>query len=186
MISTSAPASAPAFNGSTVRAPKDVRYLHEGFASQASSASLYSGFGAHFVAKMLAKYHTLDVRRVPRVQSLLLFPRPLIEPRPYNCWHTQCATHSLDVSCARSHWSCYYGLTGLRLRVARTRVHANRDYTHDLLHLVDDLFAAKVERQIERTNGVQVPPYRLRQMLYDNLACPSGHLFRNLLAPSGL
>lgn len=61
-------------HGLQAPAPIDDCLLYENISSQASSASTLSGFQTYFVARMQAEYCTLDMSRVPCIQSLKFAP----------------------------------------------------------------------------------------------------------------
>ena len=133
--------------------PPDERILYDDSSSQTSSSLSPSGLRADFVAHMQAAYRTLDMRRVPRIQPLQ-FP-----PSADRTAATQLLIRSMrdalsgifdvadptgTVTMDSPVWAS--GWNAPLLKLTKAAINANRDDTHDLHRLVDDLFSQLQER----------------------------------------
>ena len=151
---------APAPAGPFPHGPPDERTLCDDSSSQTSSNLSPSGLRADFVAHMQAAYRTLDMRRVPRIQPLQ-FP-----PSADRTAATQLLTRSMrdalsgifdvadptgTVTMDSPVWVS--GWNAPLLKLTKAAINANRDDTHDLHRLVDDLFSQLQERLSSRSGG---------------------------------
>ena len=133
--------------------PPDERILYDDSSSQTSSSLSPSGLRADFVAHMQAAYRTFDMRRVPRIQPLQ-FP-----PSADRTAATQLLIRSMrdalsgifdvadptgTVTIDSPVW--VLGWNASLLKLTKAAINANRDDTHDLHRLVDDLFSQLQER----------------------------------------
>ena len=131
----------------------DERILYDDSSSQTSSNLSPSGLRADFVAHMQAAYRTLGMRRVPRIQPLQ-FP-----PSADRTAATQLLIRSMrdalsgifdvadptgTVTMDSPVWVS--GWNAPLLKLTKAAINANRDDTHDLHRLVDDLFSQLQER----------------------------------------
>ena len=145
---TPATSFAPVLNGPLTPPPPDEGILYDDSSSQASNSSSSSGLHADFVAGLQAAYRTLDMRRVPRVQPLQ-FP-----PSAYRTAAPQLLIRSLrDALSGIFDVADPTGAVTLTLPVwvpgwhsplfkfTKAAITSNRDDTHDLHRLVDDLFS---------------------------------------------
>ena len=151
---------APALNGPLTPPPPDGRILYDDSSSQASNTSSSLGLRADFVANLQAAYRTLDMRRVPRVQPLQVPPST-----------DRAAATQLLISSIRDAFSESFDVanpTGTvtmnspvwvlgwhapHLKLTKAAINANRDDTHDLHGLVDDLFSQLQERTMTGSSG---------------------------------
>ena len=144
---------APAPCGPLTHGPPDERILCDDSSSQTSSTSSSLGLRADFVANMQAAYRTLDMRRVPRIQPLQ-FP-----PSADRTAATQLLIRSMrdalsgifdvadptgTVTMDSPVWVSGWHAPLLKLTIAA--INTNRDDTHDLHRLIDDLFLQLQER----------------------------------------
>ena len=151
---------APALNGSLTPAHPDERTLYDDISSLTSNSSSSFGLRADFVASLQAAYRTLDMRRVPRVQPLQ-FP-----PSADRTAATQLLIRSMrdalsgicvvadptgTVTLTSPVWvpGCHAPL----LKLTKAAIAPNRDHTHDLHRLVDDLFSQPQERMTSGSSG---------------------------------
>ena len=140
--------------------PPDERILYDDSSSQTSSNLSPSGLRADFVAHMQAAYRTLDMRRVPRIQPLQ-FP-----PSADRTAATQLLIRSMrdalsgifdvadptgTVTMDSPVWVS--GWNAPLLKLTKAAINTNRDDTHDLHRLVDDLFSQLQERLSSGTGG---------------------------------
>ena len=138
---------APAPAGPFTHGPFDERTLCDDSSSQTSSNLSPSGLRADFVVRMQAAYRTLDMRSVPRIQPLQ-FP-----PSADRIAATQLLIRSMrdalsgiidvadptgTVTMDSRVWVSGWNAPLHKLAIAA--INANRDDTHDLHRLVDDLF----------------------------------------------
>ena len=151
---------APAPAGPFTHGPPDERTLCDDSPSQMSGNLSPSGLRADFVAHMQAAYRTLDMRRVPRIQPLQ-FPRSA----------DRTAATQLLIRSMRDALSGIFDVadpTGTMtmdspvwvsgwhaplLKLTKAAINANRDDTHDLYRLVDDLFLQIQERPSSGSGG---------------------------------
>ena len=142
--------TAPAERDAT---PPDERFLNDDCSSLTSNSSNPSRLRADFVASLQAAYRTLDMRRVPRVQPLQFLPSA----------DRTAATHLL-IRSMRDALSGIFdvadptgtvtmdspvwvsGWNAPLLKHTKAAINANRDDTHDLHRLVDDLFSQLQEK----------------------------------------
>ena len=151
---------APSPAGPFPHGPPDERILYDDSSSQTSSNLSPSGLRADFVAHMQAAYRTLDMRRVPRIQPLQ-FP-----PSADRTAATQLLIRSMrdalsgifdvadptgTVTMDSPVWVS--GWNAPLLKLTKAAINANRDDTHDLHRLVDDLFSQLQERLSSGTGG---------------------------------
>ena len=144
---------APTPAGPFPHGPPDERILYDDSSSQTSSSLSPSGLRADFVAHMQAVYRTLDMRRVNRIQPLQ-FP-----PSADRTAATQLLIRSMrdalsgifdvadptgTVTMDSPVWGS--GWNAPLLKLTKAAINANRDDTHDLHRLVDDLFSQLQER----------------------------------------
>ena len=142
--------AAPAERDAT---PPDERFLNDDCSSLTSNSSNPSRLRADFVASLQAAYRTLDMRRVPRVQPLQ-FP-----PSADRTAATQLLIRSMrdalsgifevadptgTVTMDSPVWVS--GWNAPLLKLTKAAINANRDDTHDLHRLVDDLFSQLQEK----------------------------------------
>ena len=142
--------AAPAERGAT---PPDERFLNDDCLNLTSNSSNPSRLRADFVASLQAAYRTLDMRRVPRVQPLQ-FP-----PSADRTAATQLLIRSMrdalsgifdvadptgTVTMDSPVWVS--GWNAPLLKLTKAAINANRDDTHDLHRLVDDLFSQLQEK----------------------------------------
>ena len=144
---------APAPAGPFPHGPPDERTLCDDSSSQTSSSLSPSGLRAEFVAHMQAAYRTLDMRRVPRIQPLQFPPSAdrtaatqlLIRPmRDALSGIFDVADPTGTVTMDSPVWVS--GWNAPLLKLTKAAINANRDDTHDLHRLVDDLFSQRQER----------------------------------------
>ena len=151
---------APAPAGPFPHGPPDQRILYDDSSSQTSSSLSPSGLRADFVAHMQAAYRTLDMHRVPRIQPLQ-FP-----PSADRTAATQVLIRSMrdalsgifdvadptgTVTMDSPVWVS--GWNAPLLKLTKAAINTNRDDTHDLHRLVDDLFSQLQERLSSGTGG---------------------------------
>ena len=144
---------APAPAGPFPHGPPDERTLCDDSSYQTSSSLSPSGLRADFVAHMQAAYRTLNMRRVPRIPPLQ-FP-----PSADRTAATQLLIRSMrdalsgifdvadptgTVTMDSPVWVS--GWNAPLLKLTKAAINANRDYTHDLHRLVDELFSQLQER----------------------------------------
>ena len=151
---------APALNGLLAPAPTDERILYDDSSSQASNTSSCLGLRAEFVANFQVACRTLDMRRVPRVQ-------PLQSPPSTD----RTAATQLLIRSVRDALSAIFdvadptgtvtmnspvrvpGWLAPLLKLTKDAINTNRDDTHDLHRLVDDLFSQLRERTTTGSSG---------------------------------
>ena len=151
---------APAPSGPLTHSPPDERILYDDSSSQTWSNSSPLGLRADFVANMQAAYRTLDMRHVPRIQPLQ-FPPPADRTAD-----TQLLIRSMrdalsgifdvadptgTVTMDSPVWVS--GWHAPLLKLNKAAINANRDDTHDLHRLVDDLFLQTQERLSSGSGG---------------------------------
>ena len=141
-------------------APPDERILNDDCSSLTSNSSRSFGLRADFVASLQAAYRTLDMRRVPRVQPLQ-FP-----PSANRTAATQLLIRSMrdalsgifdvadpsgTVTLTSPVW--VPGWHAPLLKLTKAAIAPNRDDTHDLHRLIDDLFSQLQERMTSGASG---------------------------------
>ena len=140
--------------------PPDERILYDDSSSQASNSSSSLGLRADFVTSLQAAYRTLDMRRVPRVQPLHF------SPSADSTAATQLLIRSMrDALSVIFHVADPTGAVTLTspvwvpgwhaplLKLTKAAITPNRDNTHDLHRLVDDLFSRLQERITTGSSG---------------------------------
>ena len=155
-----APAVAPPVDAPPAAAPIDERILYDDSSSQISQPSSSSGPRPDFVANIQAAYRTLDMRRVPRVQPLQFPPSA-----------DRTAATQLLIRSMRDALSGIFDVTDPTgtvtmhspvwvpewhaplLKLVKAAIIGNRDDTHDLHRLVDDVFAQLQERISSGSSG---------------------------------
>ena len=155
-----APAVAPPVDAPSAAAPIDERILYDDSSSQISQPSSSSGPHPNLVVNIQAAYRTLDTRRVPRVQPLQ-FP-----PSADRTAATQLLIRSMrdalsgifDVTdptgTVTMHSPVWVpGWHAPLLKLVKAAIIGNRDDTHDLHRLVDDVFAQLQERISSGSSG---------------------------------
>ena len=151
---------APAPAGRLTHGPPDERTLCDDNSSQTSSNSSPSGLRADFVANIQAAYRTLDMRRVPRTQPLE-FP-PLADRTAATQLLIRSMRDALSgnfdvadpigtVTMDSPVWVS--GWHAPLLKLTKAAINANRDDTHGLHRLVDDLFLQIQERLSSGSGG---------------------------------
>ena len=152
---------APALNGPLTPAPTDERILYDDSSSQASNTSSSLGLRADFVANLQAAYRTLDMRRVPRVQSLQFPPSTdrTAATQLLICSMRDALSGIFDVAdpTGTVTMNLLVWVSGWHaplLKLTKVAINANRDDTHDLHRLVDDLFSQLQKRM---TTGSSEP-----------------------------
>ena len=151
---------APAPSVPLTHGPPHERILYFDSSSQTSSNSSPSGLHADFVAIMQAAYRTLDMRRVPRIQPLQ-FP-----PSADRTTATQLLIRSMRDALSEIFYVAdptgtvtmdslvwVSGWHAPLLKLTKAVKNANRDDTHDLHRLVDDLFLQIQERLSSGSGG---------------------------------
>ena len=151
---------APVLNDPLTPPPPDERILYDDSSSLASNASSSFGLRADFVASLQAAYRTLDMRRVPRVQPLQFAPfsdrsaatQLLIRSmRDALSGTFDVADPTGTVTLTSPVWVLGWHAPLLKLTIAA--ITPNRDDTHDLHRLVDDLFSQLQERMTSGSSG---------------------------------
>ena len=152
-VPTLSPPPGPAAPAERDATPPDERFLNDDCSSLTSNSSNPSRLRADFVASLQAAYRTLDMRRVPRVQPLQ-FP-----PSADRTAATQLLIRSMrdalsgifdvadptgTVTTDSPVWVS--GWNAPLLKLTKAAINANRDDTHDLHRLVDDLFSQLQEK----------------------------------------
>ena len=153
--------TAPTPTSSNVQYPNhDTRCPQiSGLPHPANTASP-AAFDHAFTAKMQAEYRTLDTRRVPRIQPLQF------SPNTDRTAATQLLVHSIrdalsgifDVADPSGYVTMRspFWVSGWHaplLKLTKGAIIANRDDTHILHRLIDDLFAQLQERLAAGVNG---------------------------------
>ena len=125
-----------------------ARYTRDSGSPHPPSTVLPTAFDRAFTAKIQAEYRTLDIRRVPRVQPLQFFPhtdrtaatQPLVHSmRDALSGIFDVAGPSGSVTMRSPTWVS--GWHAPLLKLTKASIVANRDDTHTLHRLIDDLFA---------------------------------------------
>ena len=152
---------APTPAGPFPHGPPDQRILYDDSSSQTSSSLSPSGLRADFVAHMQAAYRTLDMRRVPRIQPLQFPPSAartaatqllIRSVRDALSGIFDVADPSGTVTMDSPVWVS--GWNAPLLKLTKAAINANRDDTHDLHRLVDDLVSQLQERL---SSGIEGP-----------------------------
>ena len=137
-----------------------IHHLQDGRSPATPNSHAQTRFFHDFVSKMRAAYRTLDTRRVPRVQPLQF------SPYTDRTAATQLLTQSMrdalsgifDVtdpsgSVLMRSPSWVSGWHAPLLKLTTASIVPNRDDTHSLHRLVDDLFAQLQERLVSGVDG---------------------------------
>ena len=167
LVETSAPAPAPR---STHYVDNGTRYLQDSRLPHPLSTPPPPGFDNVLTTKMQAEYRTLDTRRVPRFQTLQF------SPHTDRTAVTQLLVHSMSDALSDIFDAAHpSGSVALRspiwvpgwhaplLKLTKASIMVNRDDTHTLHRLVDDLFAQLQERLASGVDG----PAAFRTRLID-------------------
>ena len=142
--------AAPAERDAT---PPDERFLNDDCSSLTSNSSTPSRLRADFVASLQAAYRTLDMRRVPRVQPLQFPPSAdrtaatqllIRSMRDALSGIFDVADPSGTVTLTSPVW--VHGWHAPLLKLTKAAIAPNRDDTHDLHRLVDDMFSQLQEK----------------------------------------
>ena len=147
-----------------------IHHLQDGRSPATPNHYAQTRFSHDFVSKIQAEYRTLDTRRIPRVQPLQ-FP-----PHTDRTAVTQLLTQSMrdalsgifDVADPSGSGtmispSWVSGWHAPLLKLTKASIVPNRDDTHTLHRLVDDLFAQLQERLASGLDG----PAAFRTILMD-------------------
>ena len=147
-----------------------IHHLQDGRSLATPNSHAHTRFSHDFVSKIQAEYRTLDTRRVPRVQPLQF------SPHTNRTAATQLLTQSLrdalsgmfDVadpsgSVTMRSPSWVSGWHAPLLKLTKASSVPNRDDTHTLHRLIDDLFAQLQERLASGVDG----PAAFRTLLTD-------------------
>ena len=137
-----------------------IHHLQDGRSPATPNTHAQTRFSNDLVSKMQAEYRTLDTRRVPRIQSLQF------SPHTDRTAATQLFTQSMrdalsgifDVadpsgSVTMRSPSWVSGWYAPLLKLTKASIVPNRDDTHSLHRLVDDLFAQLQERLASGVDG---------------------------------
>ena len=147
-VPTLPPPPGPAAPAERDATPPDERFLNDDCSSLTSNSSNPSRLRADFVASLQAAYRTLDMRRVPRVQPLQFPPSAdrtaatqllIRSMRDALSGIFDVADPSGTVTMDSPVWVS--GWNAPLLKLTKAAINANRDDTHDLHRLVDDLFS---------------------------------------------
>ena len=138
----------------------DARYTLDGGSPHSANTASPTAFDRAFTAKMQAEYRTFDTRRVPRIQPLQF------SPHTDRTAATQLLVHSMrdalsgifdvagpsgSVTMRSPTWVS--GWHAPLLKLTKASIIPNRDYTHILHRLIDDLFAQLQERLASGVDG---------------------------------
>ena len=143
----------PAATAERDATPPDERFLNDDCSSLTSNSSTPSRLRADFVASLQAAYRTLDMRRVPRVQPLQFPPSAdrtaatqllIRSMRDALSGIFDVADPSGTVTLTSPVW--VHGWHAPLLKLTKAAIAPNRDDTHDLHRLVDDMFSQLQEK----------------------------------------
>ena len=152
-VPTLPPLPGPAIPTERDAPPPDERLLNDDCSSLTSNSSNPSHLRADFVASLQAAYRTLDMRRVPRVQPLQFPPSAdrtaatqllIRSMRDALSGIFDVADPSGTVTLTSPVW--VHGWHAPLLKLTKAAIAPNRDDTHDLHRLVDDLFSQLQEK----------------------------------------
>ena len=138
-----------------------ARYTRDGGSPHSPSTASPTAFDRAFTAKMKVEYRTLDTRRVPQVQPLQFSPHTDKTTAMQLLVHSMrdalsgifdVANPSGSVTMRSSTWVS--GWHAPLLKITKASTIANRDDTHTLYRLIDDLF---VQLQEKLASGVDGP-----------------------------
>ena len=164
------PPPGPAVSAERDAPPPDERFLNDDCSSLTSNSSNPLHLRADFVASLQAAYRTLDMRRVPHVQPLQFPPsadrtaatRLLIRSmRDALSGIFDVADPSGTVTLTSPVW--VHGWHAPLLKLTRAAIAPNRDDTHDLHRLIDDLYSQLQERMTSGASG----PVAFKTLLTD-------------------
>ena len=166
-VPTLPPPPGPAVPAERDAPPPDERLLNDDCSSLTSNSSNPLHLRADFVASLQAAYRTLDVRRVPRVQPLQFPPSAdrtaatqlLIRYALSGIFDV--ADPSGTVTLTSPVW--VHGWHAPLLKLTKAAIAPNRDDTHDLHRLIDDLFSQLQERMTSGASG----PVAFKTLLTD-------------------
>ena len=153
LVPTPPPPPGPAAPAERDATPSDERFLNDDCSSLTSNSSNPSHLRADFVASLQAAYRTLDMRRVPRVQPLQFPPSAdrtaatqllIRSMRDALSGIFDVADPSGTVTLTSPVW--VHGWHAPLLKLTKAAIAPNRDDTHDLHRLVDDLFSQLQEK----------------------------------------
>ena len=137
-----------------------VHHLQDGRSPDSPNSHAQTRFSHVFVSKTQAEYRTLETRRVPRVQPLQFSPhtdltaatQPLVQSmRDALSGMFDVADPSGSVTMRSPSWVS--GWHAPLLKLTKASIVTNRDDTHSLHPLVDDLFAQLQERLASGVDG---------------------------------
>ena len=140
--------------------PPDERLLNDDCSSLTSNSSNPLHLRADFVASLQAAYRTLDMRRVPRVQPLQFPPSAdrtaatqllIRSMRDALSGIFDVADPSGTVTLTSPVW--VHGWHAPLLKLTKAAIAPNRDDTHDLHRLIDDIFSQLQERMTSGASG---------------------------------
>ena len=169
-VPTLPPPSDPVVPTERDAVPPDERILNDDCSSLTSNSSSFFGLRADFVASLQAAYRNLDIRRVPRVQPFQLPPSAdrtaatqlLIRSMRDALSETfDVADPSRTVTLTSPVWVS--GWHAPLLKLTKAAIAPNRDDTHDLHRLIDDLFSQLQERMTSGASG----PVAFKTLLTD-------------------
>ena len=169
-VPTLPPPPGPAVPAERDAPPPDERLLNDDCSSLTSNSSNPLHLRADFVASLQAAYRTLDMRRVPRVQPLQFPPSAdrtaatqlLIRAmRDALSGIFDVADPSGTVTLTSPVW--VHGWHAPLLKLTKAAIAPNRDDTHDLHRLIDDIFSQLQERMTSGASG----PVAFKTLLTD-------------------
>ena len=147
-----------------------IHHLQDGSPPVTHNPLAHTQFSHDFVSKIQAEYRTLDTRRVPRVQPLQFSPHAdrtaatqlLTQPmRDALSGIFDVADPSSSVTMRSPSWVS--GWHAPLLKLTKASIVPNRDDTHTLHRLIDDLFTQLQERLASGVDG----PAAFRTLLTD-------------------
>ena len=155
-----APVVAPPVDGPPAAAPTDERILYDDSSSQVSQPSSSLGPRPDFVANIQATYRTLDMRRVPHVQPLQCPPSAdrtaatqLLIRSMRDALSGICDVTDPTGTVTMNSPVWIPGWHAPLLKLVKAAINGNRDDTHDLHRLVDDVFSQLQERISSGSSG---------------------------------
>ena len=169
-VPTLPPPSDPVVPAERDAAPPDERILNDDCSSLTSNSSSSFGLRADFVASLQAAYRTLYMRRVPRVQPLQFPPSAdrtaatqllICSMRDALSGIFDVTDPSGTVTLTSPVW--VPGWHAPLLKLTKAAIAPNRDDTHDLPRLIDDLFSQLQERMTSGASG----PMAFKTLLTD-------------------
>ena len=169
-VPTLPPPSDPVVPTERDASPPDERIFNDDCSSLTSNSSSSFGLRADFVASLQAAYRTLDMRRVPRVQPLQFPPSAdrtaatqllIRSMRDALSGIFDVADPSEPVTLTSPVW--VPGWHAPLLKSTKAVIAPNRDDTHDMHRLIDDLFSQLQERMTSGASG----PVAFKTLLTD-------------------